>query len=109
MTMKIIALVGAAALLPAAGAMAQSSGTQPAGGSSVEFTGAFVCPVITTDNVLNSVKGMPLGDTGDYTISGPTLQNGVPVGATNGDGAGVPAGQHSSPGDPDYTAIWARC
>src|SRR5918999_895251 len=30
----------------------------------------------------------------------------VPEGATNQDGAGSPAGEHASPGDPGYTAIW---
>jgi hypothetical protein len=65
----------------------------------------FVCPVISTDNVLNSPKGGTLGDTGDYTIGGPVVS--VPTHATNGDGAGVPAGPHSAPGDTDYTAIWS--
>ncbi|HSH13711.1 MAG TPA: hypothetical protein VLA15_08175 [Desulfurivibrionaceae bacterium] len=65
----------------------------------------FVCPVITTENVLNSPKSGTLGDTGDYTIGGPVVY--APEHATNGDGAGVPAGPHSSPGDTDYTAIWA--
>ena len=64
----------------------------------------FVCPVISTENVLNSPKGAALGDTGDYTIAGPVVS--VPMHATNGDGTGVPGGPHSSPGDTDYTAIW---
>lgn len=64
----------------------------------------FVCPVISTDNVLNSPKGGALGDTGDYTIGGPLVA--VPMHATNGDGTGLPAGPHSAPGDTDYTAIW---
>lgn len=64
----------------------------------------FVCPVITTDNVLNSPKGAALGDTGDYTIGGPVVR--APQHATNGDGTGVPGGDHSAPGDTDYTAIW---
>jgi len=65
----------------------------------------FVCPVIKTDAVLHSPKGDTLGDTGDYTIGGPDVS--VPIHATNGDGAGVPAGPHSSPGDTDYTAVWS--
>ncbi len=64
----------------------------------------FVCPVISTENVLHSPKAGTLGDTGDYTIGGPVVR--VPMHATNGDGTGVPAGPHSSPGDTDYTAIW---
>ncbi|HEY4516697.1 MAG TPA: hypothetical protein VJG64_02020 [Candidatus Paceibacterota bacterium] len=73
--------------------------------AAVEKTDGFVCPVITTDAVLNSPKGGALGDTGDYTIGGPDVN--VPVHATNGDGTGVPAGDHASPGDTDYSAIWA--
>jgi len=64
----------------------------------------FVCPVITTDGVLNSPKGMELGIEGFYTIGGPTVT--VPVHATNGDGAGSPGGPFSQPGDTNYTAIW---
>lgn len=30
----------------------------------------------------------------------------VPDHATNGNGSGSPGGDHSSPGDRDYTAIW---
>jgi hypothetical protein len=76
--------------------------------STVQTTSAFVCPVISTDNVLNSPKGSTLSE-GDFTISGPTLHNGVPIGATNGDGTGSPTGTHSSPGDTDYSAIWSTC
>lgn len=65
----------------------------------------FVCPVITTNNVLNSPKAQAIGE-GHYTISGPDVS--VPLHATNGDGAGTPPGPHSEPGDTDYTAIWAR-
>ena len=75
--------------------------------SKPDITDAFVCPVIFTENVLHSPKGMPLGDTGDYTIGGPTLQNGIPVHATNDDGAGLPEGPHDSPGDDGYSGIWA--
>lgn len=64
----------------------------------------FVCPVIKTENVLNSPRGAALGDTGHYTIGGPQVR--VPTHATNGNGTGVPAGPHSAPGDTDYTAIW---
>jgi hypothetical protein len=42
---------------------------------------------------------------GDYTVVGPDVT--VPVHATNDNGDGRPDGDHASPGDPDYTAIWA--
>ena len=64
--------------------------------------GAFVCPVISTDAVLNAKNGIAIN--GAYSILGPTVS--VPVHATNGDGAGSPGGSFSSPGDTDYTAIW---
>jgi hypothetical protein len=64
---------------------------------------AFVCPVITTDAVLNSPKGASIED-GHYTIGGPIIS--IPEHATNGDGEGVPDGEHSAPGDTDYTAVW---
>jgi hypothetical protein len=71
----------------------------------VQKTDGFVCPVISTEAVLHSPLAVTLGDTGDYSIIGPNV--GVPVHATNADGAGVPGGAHASPGDTDYTAIWA--
>ena len=66
----------------------------------------FVCPVITTENVLHSPKGGELGIEGFYTIGGPVLA--VPLLATNADGAGSPAGPFARPGDTNYTAIWVR-
>lgn len=71
-----------------------------AGGESTP-TG-FICPVISTDAVLNSVNGIAIN--GAYSILGPEVA--VPVNATNGDGTGSPGGTYSSPGDTDYTAIW---
>jgi len=71
----------------------------------VERVDGFVCPVITTDGVLNSPNGAAIAD-GHYTIIGPDVA--VPLHATNGDGAGSPGGSHSQPGDTDYTAVWAR-
>lgn len=67
----------------------------------------FVCPVITVPAHAadNSPKLGPLPTAGQYTISGPTLQNGVPDQATNRDGTGSPA-DHASPGEPGYTPIW---
>lgn len=71
----------------------------------VEKVDGFVCPVITTDAVLNSVHGAEIGE-GHYSVIGPDVS--VPLHATNGDGAGTPGGPHSQPGDTDYTAIWAN-
>lgn len=71
----------------------------------VERVDGFVCPVITTDGVLNSPNGSAIAG-GHYTIVGPDVA--IPVHATNGDGAGSPGGSHSQPGDTDYTAVWAR-
>ena len=71
----------------------------------VERVEGFVCPVIKTDGVLNSPKGIMIGG-GHYSILGPDVM--VPIHATNGDGAGTPPGPHSAPGDTDYTAIWAK-
>ncbi len=75
----------------------------------VETVNGFVCPVITTDAVLNSPKGGELGIEGFYTIGGPDVT--VPVHATNADGEGHPSGVpfFSQPGDTDYTAIWGCC
>lgn len=71
----------------------------------VQRVDGFVCPVITTNAVLNSPKGITIGG-GDYSILGPNVS--VPVHATNANGAGTPGGPHASPGDSDYTAIWAN-
>jgi hypothetical protein len=67
----------------------------------------FVCPVLTipAHAAENSPKIGPLPTAGEYTISGPTLANGVPDHATNRDGTGSPA-DHASPGDPGYSPIW---
>jgi hypothetical protein len=64
--------------------------------------GAFVCPVINTDAVLNAKNGIEIN--GAYSILGPTIS--VPVHATNSNGAGSPGGTFASPGDSGYTAIW---
>lgn len=66
----------------------------------------FVCPVISTENVLNSPNGAMIGQ-GNYTIIGPNVTVGS-YKATNGEGTGTPPGPHSEPGDKDYTAIWAH-
>jgi hypothetical protein len=70
----------------------------------VETTDGFICPVISTDAVLNSTNGIAIN--GAYSILGPDVA--VPVLATNAEGAGSPGGSYSSPGDTDYTAIWAK-
>jgi hypothetical protein len=95
---QIVALIAAPALVIVLGLISIQRAV------AVEREAGFVCPVISTDAVLNSPRGGALGETGDYTIGGPTVM--VPVHATNGNGAGVPAGPHSAPGDTDYTAIW---
>lgn len=70
----------------------------------VETVDGFVCPVITTENVMHAKNGGELGIEGFYTVGGPDVT--VPVHATNGDGDGKPGGPFSQPGDIDYTAIW---
>ena len=70
----------------------------------------FVCPVLggqAGDPHGNSapVKIVPIAG-GDYTIGGPDVN--VPEHATNDEGEGSPGGDHASPGDPGYTAIWDK-
>ena len=105
-TMKM-ALAAATTFLLATNAFAEPlvlSNTQM---DSVAAAGApsptgFVCPVISTDAVLNAKTGITIN--GAYSILGPVVR--VPVGATNGDGTGNPGGSFASPGDSAYTAIW---
>lgn len=74
--------------------------------------GAFVCPVITTENVLNAANGgltaKQLGenDGGTYYTVVTAKDIPVPDGATNLDGAGAPFGTYAATGDAGYTAIW---
>ena len=72
----------------------------------VEKTDGFVCPVFNDNSKVgeHNPNAVEIGN-GDYTIIGPEVS--VPLHATNGDGAGTPGGSHSSPGDTDYTAVWA--
>ena len=72
----------------------------------VEKTDGFVCPVFNQNSAVGeqNPNAVQIGG-GDYTIIGPSVS--VPLGATNGDGAGTPPGAHSVPGDTDYTAVWA--
>jgi hypothetical protein len=70
----------------------------------------FICPVLggqaggehgnSSPDVFVTIAG------GDTTIIGPDVS--VPVHATNDNGAGSPGGDHASPGDADYTAIWKK-
>ena len=71
----------------------------------VEKVDGFVCPAIPTDAVLSAPGGkfFPIGD-GYYSFHGPDVS--VPIHATNGDGAGRPGGDFSTPRDTDYTAVW---
>lgn len=108
-TAKLV-LVLASSLLLAGGVFAaplalSDSQLDKVAAGGVERVDGFVCPVITTDGVLNSPNGAAIAG-GHYTIAGPDVA--VPLHATNGNGAGSPAGAHSQPGDTDYTAIWAR-
>ena len=64
--------------------------------------GAFVCPVINTDAVLNAKNGIMIN--GAYSVKGPDVN--VPVHATNDNGAGSPGDTFASPGETSYTAIW---
>lgn len=72
----------------------------------VEKTDGFVCPVFNSNSAVgeHNPNAVQIGG-GDYTIPGPNVS--VPIHATNGDGAGTPGGEHSAPGDSDYTAVWA--
>jgi hypothetical protein len=74
----------------------------------------FVCPVFNDNAAVgdHNPNAVMIGD-GHYTVI-PGLNTGIPRAnhldvpdqATNSDGTGSPPGPHSSPGDPDYTAIW---
>ena len=102
-TIAVGLLTSAAFAAPVTLSKVQLDGVAAGG---VEKVDGFVCPVIKTAAVLNAKNGAPLGIEGYYTIAGPDVS--VPLHATNGDGAGSPAGPFSAPGDTDYTAIWAK-
>ncbi|MBI2451967.1 hypothetical protein HYV50_02705 [Candidatus Pacearchaeota archaeon] len=72
----------------------------------VEKTEGFVCPVFNSNSAVgeHNPNAVQIGQ-GDYSVIGPDVS--VPVHATNGDGAGTPGGEHSSPGDSDYSAAWS--
>ena len=69
----------------------------------VETVDGFVCPAISGNGVVKNDKFFAIGD-GYYSFHGPDVS--VPVHATNGNGAGRPGGEFSTPGDTDYSAIW---
>jgi len=82
--------------------MAQESNGTP------EKTDGFVCPVLGGqaggDHGNSSPKPIVGISNDDSTVIGPDVS--VPEHATNDNGAGSPGGDHASPGDSDYTAIW---
>jgi hypothetical protein len=102
--MRTIALLSASLLVATAAHAVPPSNQAPTSSNPNQISTGFVCPVISTDNVLNSPKGGTLSG-GDFTIGGPDVT--VPTHATNGDGTGSPQGAHQSPGDTDYSAIWS--
>ncbi len=92
-----------------------------AGPGAAAASADFVCPVLGANGNDNGKAGLAgaaengnpkLGTLGDggWTIGGPTVGGGnVPDQATNTlpDGtSGSPGGDHASPGDVGYTAIW---
>ena len=99
-----IAMVFAVFLIVGAGiAIAENNAQEP------DKQPGFVCPVLggkAGENGNSSGADGPIVQLpgGDYTVVGPEVN--VPVHATNDDGEGSPGGDHASPGDPEYTAIW---
>jgi hypothetical protein len=77
-----------------------------------EKTEGFVCPVFTQEAVTHNPNVFEIGEGHWSLLPGSNPEDGprhivkVPKHATNGDGAGVVGGEHSEPGDSDYTAIW---
>jgi hypothetical protein len=108
MRKKMLVAAGVAALT--AGVSAGTALADPSGGRADD---PFVCPVLTLpEQAGSSGKFNSIGD-GQYTFgpgnagSSDTFNGNVPNNATNGDGTGSPGGDHSAPGDTDYTAIWS--
>jgi hypothetical protein len=109
MRRRLLIAAGAVAML--AGLFASSAMAQPP----ERAEDPFVCPVLTVDeNAVSHTEGRfnKIGE-GEYTFgpgnagSRETFNGKVPNHATNGDGTGSPGGEHSAPGDRDYTAIWS--
>lgn len=108
MRKKILAVLGATAVV--AGLSAGSALAAPPERAS----DPFVCPVLTLpDQAVDNSDRFNELPSGEYTFgpgaagSAETFNGNVPDHATNGDGAGSPGGDHSAPGDTDYTAIWS--
>jgi hypothetical protein len=107
---KIATILAVFIILGAGMLVAESNAKEP------EKTDGFVCPVLGGKAGENGKASEPHGNSpggpiveiggGDYTVAGPDVE--VPVHATNDEGAGTPGGDHASPGDPDYTAIWKK-
>jgi hypothetical protein len=90
------------ALVPAIAAVFMLGATTASADSGTDF----VCPVLDPTVGAHNPNAVPIAN-GDYTvIPAGAMHLDVPDQATNGDGAGAPAGAHASPGDPDYSAIW---
>jgi hypothetical protein len=110
MRMRMAIAAGAVAAL-----MGISAGSAMAAPPERVGDDAFVCPVLNVPDQAVDSSGTfgELGDTGQYTLgpgnagSTDTFNGNVPLNATNGDGAGTPGVDHSSPGDTDYSAIWS--
>ena len=100
---KIAIVLGAFIILGSGLAIAENNAQEP------DKQPGFVCPVLGGKA---GEKGKASGEEGplvqlpggDYTVIGPNVN--VPVHATNDNGQGTPGGEHASPGDPEYTAIW---
>jgi ABC-type phosphate transport system substrate-binding protein len=105
---KKLALAGAAAAALAAVAPGSALAAPPD-----RAADPFVCPVLALPgSAASNGRCTPIGD-GEYTVapgnagSAATFNGNVPNHATNSDGSGSPGGEHASPGDPGYTAIWS--
>ena len=98
--LQVLVLVGLLSVLTATAAFAEGVEQEP----------GFVCPVLggqagDPHGSSDPVKISPISN-GDYTIGGPDVN--VPKFATNDNGDGSPSGDHLSPGDVGYTAIWYK-
>lgn len=101
---RVIGAAAGAALLFSAATGFAAAGAPP------ETTDAFICPVLGGEGGANAYASGhgPFVEIagGDLTLIGPDVS--VPLHATNDDGAGSPGGDHASPGDSDYSPIWAQ-
>ena len=75
-----------------------------------EKSDGFVCPVLGGKAGGEHGNSVPSPfiyiSGGDTSVLGPDVS--VPIHATNDNGNGSPGGEHASPGDPGYTAIWKK-